>query len=207
MLTSAGKYMARYTGPKNRLSRREEVDLFGKGNKLRRAAQPPGQHGPKRARRQSDYGIQLREKQKTKRLYGIMERQFHKYFEKAAQFRGTTGEKLLQLLETRLDNVVYRLGFAQTRAMARQLTSHGHILVDNKRVNIPSYQVGSSQTVSLDATSQAIPSVRVRLEEQDVVLPGWLTRQAAMGQIIHLPARSEIDSPVNEQLIVEFYSR
>ena len=199
--------MARYTGPKNRLSRREEVDLFGKGNKLRRSAQPPGQHGPKRTRRLSDFGVQLREKQKTKRLYGIMERQFHKYFEKAAQFRGTTGEKLLQLLETRLDNVVYRLGFAQTRAMARQLTSHGHVLVDGSRVNIPSYQVKASQTISLDSISQAIPSVRIRLEDQEMSLPGWLTRQAAVGQVTHLPARPEIDSPVNEQLIVEFYSR
>lgn len=199
--------MARYTGPKNRLSRREEVDLFGKGNKLRRSAQPPGQHGPKRTRRLSDFGVQLREKQKTKRLYGIMERQFHKYFEKAAQFRGTTGEKLLQLLETRLDNVVYRLGFAPTRAMARQLTSHGHILVDGSRVNIPSYQVKASQTISLDSISQAIPSVRIRLEDQEMSLPGWLTRQAAVGQVTHLPARPEIDSPVNEQLIVEFYSR
>lgn len=199
--------MARYTGPKNRLSRREEVDLFGKGNKLRRSAQPPGQHGPKRTRRLSDFGVQLREKQKTKRLYGIMERQFHKYFEKAAQFRGTTGEKLLQLLETRLDNVVYRLGFVPTRAMARQLTSHGHILVDGKRVNIPSYQVKASQTISLDDKSQNIPPVRVRLEDQDMSLPGWLTRQAAVGQIVHLPSRPEIDSPVNEQLIVEFYSR
>lgn len=199
--------MARYTGPKNRLSRREEVDLFGKGNKLRRSAQPPGQHGPKRTRRLSDFGVQLREKQKTKRLYGILERQFHKYFEKAAQFRGTTGEKLLQLLETRLDNVVYRLGFVPTRAMARQLTSHGHILVDGNRVNIPSYQVKASQTISLDSISQAIPSVRIRLEDQEMSLPGWLTRQAAVGQVTHLPARPEIDSPVNEQLIVEFYSR
>src|SRR3989344_3196979 len=103
--------MGKYTGPKNRLSRREGVDLFGKGNKLRRASQIPGQHGPKGARRTSDYGLQLREKQKAKRFYGIIERQFHKYFEKAAQYRGTTGEKLLQMLESRLDNVVYRLGF------------------------------------------------------------------------------------------------
>lgn len=199
--------MARYTGPKNRLSRREEVDLFGRGNKLRRSAQPPGQHGPKRVSRLSDYGVQLREKQKTKRLYGIMERQFHKYFEKAAQFRGTTGEKLLQLLETRLDNVVYRLGFSPTRAMARQLTSHGHVMVDGKRVNIPSYQVKASQTVSLDDTSQNIPSVRIRLDDHEASLPGWLIRQAAVGQVIHLPSRPEIDVPVNEQLIVEFYSR
>lgn len=189
------------------MSRREGVDLFGRGNKLRRSAQPPGQHGPKRVSRLSDYGVQLREKQKTKRLYGIMERQFHKYFEKAAQFRGTTGEKLLQLLETRLDNVVYRLGFSPTRAMARQLTSHGHIMVDGQRVNIPSYQVKVSQTISLDDKSQNIPSVRIRLDDHEASLPDWLVRQAAVGQVVHLPSRPEIDVPVNEQLIVEFYSR
>ncbi len=199
--------MARYTQAKNRLSRREGLDLFGKGNKLRRANQPPGQHGPKGSRRQSEFGIQLREKQKTKRLYGIMEAQFHKYFEKAAQFRGTTGEKLLQLLEVRLDNVVYRLGFAPTRAMARQLTSHGHVQINGQRVNIPSYQVRVDQQISLDTRGQNIPVVKTRLEDRELPLPTWLSRQGAVGQVIRLPIRPDIDSPVNEQLIVEFYSR
>ena len=128
-----------------------------------------------------------------------MERLFHKYLEKAAQFRGTTGEKLLQLLETRLDNVVYRLGFSPTRAMARQLTSHGHVNVDGQKVNIPSYQVKAGQTISLDG--------KIRLDDHEGSLPGWLVRQAAVGQVVHLPSRPEIDVPVNEQLIVEFYSR
>lgn len=201
--------MARYTGPKNKLSRREGVDLFGKGNKLRRATQSPGQHGPKGSRRrQSNYGTQLREKQKTKRLYGIMEQQFRRYFEKAAQFRGTTGEKLLELLETRLDNVVYRLGLAPTRAMARQLTSHGHVLVDGQRVSIPSYRVRPDQLVTLDATAQKIPEVKARLEDKELPAPPeWLSRKATEGKVVRLPQRPEIDSPVNEQLIVEYYSR
>lgn len=201
--------MARYTGPKNRLSRREGVDLFGRGNKLRRATQTPGQHGPKGSRRRpSDYGVQLREKQKTKRLYGIMEQQFRRYFEKAAQTRGATGEKLLELLESRLDNVVYRLGFAPTRAMSRQLTSHGHVVVDGQKVTIPSYQVKPSQSVTLDSVAQNIPEVKSRLQNEDLpVPPEWLARQAVVGRVVRPPARSEIDSPVNEQLIVEFYSR
>src|SRR3989344_818943 len=124
--------MSRYTGPKNRLSRRERFDLFGKGNKLRRSQVPPGQHGPKGFSRLSDYGVQLREKQKTKRIYGTIEKQFKGYFEKAKKVRGKTGEHLLRLLETRLDNVVYRLSFVPTRAMARQLVSHGHVFVNER---------------------------------------------------------------------------
>lgn len=199
--------MARYIGPKNRLSRREGIDLFGKGNKLRRASQVPGQHGAKSVRRPSDYGVQLREKQKAKRFYGIMESQFHKYFEIAAQYRGTTGEKLLQMLEARLDNVVYRLGFVPTRAMARQLTGHGHVLVDGQKVTIPSYQVKTGQSVSLDTKAQNIPVVKSLLDNRDIPTPEWLTKQAAVGQVVRLPKRAEIEAPVNEQLIVEFYSR
>jgi len=207
LLILGGK-MARYTGPKNRLSRREGLDLFGKGNKLRRAGQHPGQHGPKGTkRRPSDFGVQLREKQKAKRFYGIMESQFRKYFEKAAQYRGTTGEKLLQLLEARLDNVVYRLGFAPTRAMARQLTSHGHVLVDGQKVTIPSFQVKVGQSISLDTTAQNIPAIKVRIENRELTTPEWLSREAIVGQIVRLPKRLEIEAPVNEQLIVEFYSR
>ncbi len=199
--------MARYIGPKNRLSRKEGLDLFGKGNKLRRATLPPGQHGAKGVRRISGFGQQLREKQKTKRLYGIMERQFHKYFVSSARSRGSTGERLLQLLETRLDNVVYRLGFTPTRTMARQLVSHGHVTVNQKPVNIPSYHVEVQDLVSLDQTALNIPVVSARLENVDMVVPAWLSRQGPIGKIDRLPVRADIDSPVTEQLIVEFYSR
>jgi small subunit ribosomal protein S4 len=200
--------MAHYTGPKNRLSRREGFDLFGKGNKLRRAQVPPGQHGPKGAKRSTDFGTQLREKQKTKRLYGgIMEKQFRGYFEKARKVQGKTGEHLLRLLETRLDNVVYRLGFVPTRAMARQLVSHGHILVNDLPVNISSFQVQVGQEVSLHEKILNIPAVKARLENTEIKPPVWLSKQGSKGKILSAPTRTEIDSPVNEQLIVEFYSR
>lgn len=200
--------MSRYTGPKNRLSRREGADLFGKGHKLRRSSQLPGVHGPKGQRRRlSDYGTRLREKQKTRRIYGIIEAQFRGYFEKARKVRGKTGEVLLQLLETRLDNVIYRLGFAPTRPMARQLVSHGHVLVGDHVVNIPSYQVSVGQKVTLGPKASDIPHVQSRLGNADIQPPAWLSRQATSGQVTRLPARSEIDIPVNEQLIVEFYSR
>lgn len=199
--------MSHYVGPKNRLSRREGLDLFGKGNKLRRATVPPGQHGAKGAPRLSGYGSQLREKQKTKRIYGIIESQFRGYFETATKVRGKTGEVLLRLLETRLDNVVYRMGMAPSRPMARQLVSHGHVLVNGHVLNIPSYQAKVGDTVSLDDKSQNIPHVRARLDDKDLVPPAWVSRVAANGRVDRLPARSEIDIPVNEQLIVEFYSR
>jgi small subunit ribosomal protein S4 len=199
--------MARYTGPKNRLSRRENLDLFGKGNKLRRSQQLPGQHGPKGGRRMSEYGTQLREKQKTKRIYGIMEKQFRGYFEIAKTVRGKTGEHLLRLLETRLDNVVYRLGFASTRTMARQLVSHGHVIVGKNIVRIPSYQVKAGDAISLGATSLEIPHIKVRLENTELPMPTWLSRSASQGKVVRLPQRADIDLPVNEQLIVEFYSR
>lgn len=199
--------MSHYTGPKNRLSRREGMDLFGKGRKLRRATQPPGQHGAKGTGRPTNYGLQLREKQKTKRIYAIIEKQFRGYFETATKVRGKTGEVLLQLLESRLDNVVYRLGFVPTRAMARQLVSHGHILVNGKMLNIPSYQTRPGETVTLDAKAAAIPHVVSQLENNEVVLPAWLERAGITGKINHSPSRAEIDTPVSEQLIVEFYSR
>jgi small subunit ribosomal protein S4 len=199
--------MARFTGPKNRMSRREGVDLFGKGNKLRRAAQIPGQHGPKGAKRQSGFGSQLREKQKTRRMYGIMEKQFRKYFEKAAKSRGSTGEKLLQLLETRLDNVVYRLGIVPTRAMARQVVGHRHVLVNGKIVNIPSYQVKADDEISFTPKVLAMPAVVARLENKDLPVPEWLSRQGSVGKVKSLPKRDEIDIPVSEQFIVEYYSR
>lgn len=199
--------MAHYVGPKNRLSRREGVDLFGKGNKLRRASNPPGQHGPKGASRLSGYGAQLREKQKTKRMYGIMEKQFRGYFETAKKVRGKTGEALLRLLETRLDNVVYRLGLAPSRPSARQLVSHGHVTVNGGKMAIPSYHVKEGQVVALDAKAAEIPHVKARVENSEINPPAWLSRQGVIGKVERQPQRSEIDSPVNEQLIVEFYSR
>jgi small subunit ribosomal protein S4 len=198
--------MARYTGPKNKLSRREGLDLFGKGNKLRRATVPPGQHGPKGAKRLSDFGTQLREKQKTKRIYGIIERQFRKYFEKARKVRGTTGEILLRSLESRLDNVVYRLGFATNRNQARQLVTHGHVLVNGKVVDIPSYVVRQGETVTLDSKIANQEAVKTRLESPGLNLPAWLSRRATVGVISASPKRAEIDTAVNEQLIVEYYS-
>jgi len=199
--------MSRYVGPKNRLSRREGVDMFGKGNKLRRATQAPGQHGLKGSKRLSGYGVRLREKQKTRRIYGIIEKQFRGYFETARKVRGKTGEVLLRLLETRLDNVVYRLGFAVTRNMARQLVGHGHVLVNGRMVNIPSYQVKVGETISLDEKAVNIPQLKIHLENSEIKPPAWLSRQAVVGKIASLPTRSDIDSPINEQLIVEFYSR
>ena len=199
--------MSRYTGPKNRLSRREGFDLFGKGNKLRRAQVPPGQHGVKGSKRPTDFGSQLREKQKTKRIYGIMERQFRGYFEKARRVRGKTGELLLCLLEKRLDNVVYRLGFVPTRAMARQLISHGHAEVDGLIVNIPSYQVRVGQVISLSPKAMKIPAVSLRTNTSEINPPAWLSKTGSKGKMVSQPDRSQIDSPVNEQLIVEFYSR
>ena len=192
--------MARYTGPKDRLSRREGFDLFAKGVRLTRLNIPPGMHGPKGlTRKTSRYSRQLREKQKVKRLYGVLEKQFLGYVRKALKTRGNTGEVLLSLLERRLDNVVYRLGYASTRPQARQMVSHRHVFVNGHIVNIPSYQVKAGQTISLDG--------KIRLDDHEGSLPGWLVRQAAVGQIVHLPSRPEIDVPVNEQLIVEFYSR
>ena len=198
--------MAHYVGPKNRLSRREGFDLFGRGNKLRRATIPPGVHGQKTRRRPSSFGIQLREKQKTKRIYGIMERQFRKYFEIARKVKGATGNVLLQLLESRLDNTVYRLGFAPTRNLARQLVSHNHVLVGDRLVNVPSYQIRPGDTITLKPKAQTIPAVKARLDNTDLPIPVWLSRQGAVGQVVSLPTRDQIDTPANDQLIVEYYS-
>lgn len=197
----------KYTGPKDRLSRREGVDLFGKGGKIRRLNVPPGMHGPKGTRKLSEYGRQLREKQKVKRMYGLSEKQFEKYVSRAQESKTNTTDALIQLLERRLDNVVYRLGFAPTRYSARQLVSHTHILVDEKRVNIPSYLVSEGQTVALDAKAQNIPEVKKLLEDKDIVLANWLERKAAVGRVKVYPKREEIKETISEQDIIEFYSR
>ncbi len=199
--------MAHYTGPKDKLSRREGVDLFGKGSKLTRLMVPPGIHGPRGTRRLSQYGRQLREKQKVKRMYGVMERQFKRYIEIALKSRGSTGEVLLSLLERRLDNVVYRLSFAQTRPGARQLVSHRHVLVNGKRVNIPSYQVKTGEVVTLSSVAMEIPHIKKLLQEEDVKSPAWLTRKGAAGKVVTLPKRDDVPEFISEQDIVEFYSR
>ena len=197
----------RYTGPKDRLSRREGVDLFGTGAKLTRLTLPPGVHGPKGSKKQSNYGRQLREKQKVKRIYGVAEKQFRGYMEKAAKFRGNTGQVLIQLLERRLDNVVFRLGFAPSRPAARQIVSHGHVLVDGKKVNIPSYQLNEGQTVALDPKGQNIPEVKKLVENPEFSLATWLERKASVGRVKSMPSREDVSEPISEQDIVEFYSR
>jgi len=200
--------MARYTGPKRRLSRREGVALFAKDAAFieRKGIVIPGFHGTRRARKQSEYGIQLREKQKAKRMYGLMEKQFANYFTKASQSKENTGEKLLSLLETRLDNVVYRLGFSPSRAGARQTVSHAHVLVDNKKVNIPSFQVKPGSTVAILGKMSDNTQVRKSLSS-DMTLPEWLERKATVGKVLRLPKRDEMEQGINEQLIVEYYSR
>ena len=206
--------MSRYTGPKCRLCRREKVKLFLKGDRCfspncpieKKGAVPPGQHGLKSSQRQSDYGKQLREKQKTKRIYGLTERHLKNYFQKAIKVRQTTGEFLLQMLESRLDNIFYRLGFVSSRNLARQLVTHKHVLVDGKKVNIPSYQLKPGQVVSLDKKALDLPEVKKSLAEK-TKLPDWLKKKAAVGQMVRLPKRDEIEGDIDEQLIVEFYSR
>lgn len=199
--------MAKYVGPKDRLSRRENFDLFSAGTKLTRLNVPPGVHGPKGTRGSSQYGRQLREKQKVKRLYGILEKQFRRYVEEAFKTKGNTGEALLASLERRLDNVVFRLGFAPSRPAARQLVSHGHALVNGKKVNIPSFKLGVNDIISIDSTAVAIPEVKKAFEKKDFTPPSWLERKAVVGRVLRLPKREDIVEPVTEQDIVEFYSR
>ncbi len=199
--------MARYTGPKDRLSRRENFDLFSAGQKLTRLNVPPGVHGPKGTRGTSQYGRQLREKQKVKRLYGIMETQFRRYVEDAFRKKGNTGETLLNNLERRLDNVIFRLGFAPSRPSARQIVSHRHVLVNGKKVNIPSYKLVVGDTVALDGKAIAIPEVKKAFDVKDFKVADWLERKAAVGKMVREPKREDITEAISEQDIVEFYSR
>ncbi|HLB60991.1 MAG TPA: 30S ribosomal protein S4 [Patescibacteria group bacterium] len=205
--------MSRYTKAKNKLARREGEDLGLKtpGSKahaslLRRMKIPPGQHGQKRSRKVSDYGKQLREKQKVRRIYGIIEQQFKRYYQEASKFHGVTGEALLAYLEQRLDNVIYRLGFAPTRAAARQLVRHGHIKVNDRRIDIPSYQVKLNDVVRLRDQALKVPLVLKQLGEKQSA-PAWLTVKGNAGKIISRPKRADIIEPIDEQLIVEYYSR
>ncbi|MEN9762528.1 MAG: hypothetical protein RI906_2354 [Pseudomonadota bacterium] len=207
--------MARYTGPKAKLSRREGTDLFlksarrGLDSKCKLDSKP-GQHGRISGARTSDFGKQLREKQKVKRMYGVLERQFRRYYAEAVRRRGNTGENLLQLLESRLDNVVYRMGFGSTRAEARQLVSHKAVLVNGKAINIPSLQVKPSDVVSVREKSKAQARIvdALNLAEQ-VGFPSWVSVDKAKmeGVFKAMPDRGDFASDINESLIVELYSR
>lgn len=206
--------MARYTGPKNRLARRDGIDLGMKtpgthahAALLRRLNVPPGQHGVKSRRKPSEYAVQLREKQKARHLYGILERQFRNYYKHAMKVKGNTGEALLQQLERRLDNILYRLTLAPTRAAARQLITHGHALVNNKKMTIPSYLLKIDDVVTLNSKGLAVPAIKKLIDEKNPLLPPWLERKGPVGRLIKIPDRSEIGGDVNEQLIVEYYSR
>lgn len=206
--------MARYRGPKNRLARREGIDLGLKtpgsnahAQLLKRLKITPGIHGQKRKRKPSDFGIQLREKQKVKRIYGILEKQFKKYFTLATRDRRNTGEALLTILERRLDNVVYRLNLAPTRTSARQFVTHGHIEINNKKVNIPSYQVAPGEVISVKQKMLDNPHIKKMLEMKDYQLSPWLNRKGPIGKVVRLPKRDDIQEDINEQLIIEFYSR
>ncbi|MCC8020935.1 MAG: 30S ribosomal protein S4 [Akkermansiaceae bacterium] len=203
--------MARYTGPRAKISRRFGVDLFGNSKSFNRRPFPPGQHGVRAGRRKkSEYGVMLAEKQKLRFQYGILEKQFRKYYAEASRRRGVTGEILLQLLELRLDNVVYRLGYANTRAAARQMVSHGHVHVNGHKVDIPSYACKPGDTVAIASKSGSQSLARHFAElVQGAVVPDWLEGNAdtLSGKVSRIPTKEEIAPIVNEQLIVEFYSR
>lgn len=200
--------MARYTGSKNKLSRREGVDLFNKGVKLRRLTVPPGVHGPRvRAKKLSEYGTQLREKQKVKRMYGIMERQFQKYVKIAESSKTSTGQALMELLESRLDNMLFRAGICKTRDMARQFVVHGHVQVDGKKVDRPSYQVRDGQTITLSGKMLQNPDVVFQMANEDVSIPNWLKRKSGVVQKVSTPAVVDLGIEINLPLIVEYYSR
>ena len=206
--------MARDLGAKCRVCRREGMKLFLKGERcltekcaIERRSYPPGEHGRGRIK-QSEYLLQLREKQKARRYYGLLEKQFRTYYEKASKQQGITGEVLLRMLETRLDNVVYRLGFAASRSQARQLVRHGHFQVNGRRVNIPSYQVRPDSIVSIRQGSSAEQVIRDATDLTASVAP-WLQadHDNLTGKVLRVPERGEIDTPVQEQLIVELYSK
>ena len=209
--------MARYSGPVCRLCRREGMKLFLKGERcytekcaIEKRNLPPGQHGKLRKAKLVGYGLQLREKQKVKRIYGVLENQFRRYFEMADRTRGITGETLLQLLERRLDNVIYRLGLATSRAQARQLVRHGHFMVNGRKVDVPSFSVKAGDVVSVRGTSAQNAVIQHALEEvKGRGVPEWLSFDAGQmaGRVASLPTRAQINLPVLEQLIVELYSK
>jgi small subunit ribosomal protein S4 len=202
--------MARNIGPKNKLARKVGEDLQLKTNavkSLKRLGIRPGQHGAKGRRKLSDFGTQLKEKQKVRFTYGIMEKQLRKLYEKASKNPTATGAALLSLLERRLDNVIFRLGLAPTRAAARQLVSHGHVKVNERRMDVPSYQVQVDDVIVLKQKSTSIPVVAELLKEESSRVPAWLKRKGPAGTVVRLPQRDDVAEPIDEQLIVEFYSR
>src|SRR5512137_253062 len=209
--------MARYIGPVCRLCRREAMKLFLKGERcyaekcaIEKRNFAPGQHGKARKAKLAGYGLQLREKQRVKRIYGVLENQFRRYFEAADRERGITGELLLRKLECRLDNVIYRLGYATSRAQGRQLVRHGHFAVNGKKVDIPSYAVREGDLVAVRDKSRESPAVLHAMEEvKGRGIPEWLSLQADpfTGRVVSLPTRAQINLPVQEQLIVELYSK
>jgi len=201
--------MARYTGPATRKSRRLGVDLVGGDQSFEKRPYPPGQHGRARIK-ESEYRQQLQEKQKARFTYGVMEKQFRRYYEEANRATGKTGENLLQILETRLDNVVYRAGIARTRRMARQLVSHGHFTVNGVKVNVPSYRVSQYDIIDVrDNSVNTVPFQIARELAGDRPIPGWLQVVGERQRILvhQLPTREQIQVPLAEQLIVEFYSK
>jgi len=209
--------MARYTDAVCRLCRRQGEKLFLKGTKcstekcpVARRAFPPGQHGEGRRQKLSNYGLQLREKQKVKRIYGVLEKQFRRYFQTASKTKGVTGKVLLQLLERRLDNVIFRMGLAISRSQARQLVRHNHISVNGKRVNIPSYLVDKDDTVKVTTKEKALNKLKENLElSKDRSIPAWISFDAAgmSAKVLRLPEKEDMQQPIQEQLIVELYSK
>ena len=209
--------MATYRGPVCRLCRREGLKLYLKGERcfkescaIEKRNFPPGQHGQGRRSKIIGYGLQLREKQKVRRIYGVLERQFQNYFEKASRQRGVTGENLLTMLERRLDNAVYRLGFASSRAQSRQLVGHGHILVNSSKVNIPSFQIKPGDVVSVKEKSQKVSNITAAVEMVGGRgVPDWLELDSSnySGKVLALPKRDNVNLPVQERMIVEFYSK
>lgn len=201
--------MSRYTGPRNKLSRKIGEDLGLKSNSLkvsRRVTIRPGQHGAKGHRKLSDYGVQLKEKQKIRYIYGLTEKQLNKVYEKASRSALATGEFMMSLLERRLDNVVYRLGWANTRSAARQLVSHGHLMVNGKRMTVPSYETKVEDVVTLTSHATKIPLVADALKE-DSGVPQWLEKKQAAAKIARLPQRKDVTEVIEEQLVIEYYSR
>lgn len=200
--------MARYTGPTWKLSRRLGISLSGTGKELAKRPYAPGQHGPTQRKKLSEYGIQLHEKQKLRLMYGMNEKQFLSLFKRASKMKGVHGENFMKLLESRLDNLVYRLGFARTRAQARQLVVHGHITVNGKKLDRPAYQVQLGDVIGLREKSRNLSIIKEALEER-TYLPEYLTfdENKMEGTYTRLPERSELPGEINETLIVEFYSR
>ena len=200
--------MARYRGPKQKIARRFKEPIFGPSKALERKPYPPGQHGQSRRRRESEYAVQLKEKQKTKYTYGLLETQFKNLFDKASRKQGVTGEKLLILLEARLDNTVFRMGFARTRRQARQFVSHRHVQVNGEIVDIPSYEMSSDDVVSIKPSSKDLEVIEDNVKHQQRTF-SWLDvdREERKGKFIDYPNREEIPENIDEQLIVELYSK